>query len=121
MTRFSIQVSYPNDVTVDLGKELGTSQVIDKPQVKWEAEKDAYYTLMMIDPDAPARKFPMLGEVRHWLVMNIPESAVENGDEVIEYRGSGAPRFTGLHRYIFLVYKQPNSKITHNEPRASNK
>lgn len=75
----------------------------------------------MTDPDAPSRAQPTYRECRHWTVMNIPESSIENGDEVIEYIGSGAPKNTDFHRYIFLVYKQPNGKIEHNEPRSSNR
>lgn len=93
----------------------------DKPSLSWEAEKGAHYTLLMVDPDAPSRADPQLREIRHWLVMNIPESSVENGDEVTAYRGSGPPKGSGLHRYIFLVYKQPNGVIEHNEPRTSNR
>lgn len=115
------KVSYPSGVSVKLGNELTPTQVKDKPQLTWEAEKGAYYTLIMIDPDAPSRTDYNLREVLHWLVMNIPESAVEKGDEVIEFIGTGAPKGTGLHRYIFLVYKQPNGKIEHNEQRATNK
>lgn len=104
-----------------MGKELTPTQVKDKPQVTWQANKGAYYTLMMVDPDAPSRTDPKFREIRHWLVMNILESAVESGDEITEYRGSGAPKGTGLHRYIFLVYKQPNGKIEHTEPHTSNR
>lgn len=85
----------------------------ETPEVKWHAEKDAYYTLVMIDADAPAE----YNEVRHWLVMNIPESDVKNGDEVVAYLGSGTR--SGIHRYIFLVFKQPNGKVEHNEPRSA--
>lgn len=76
---------------------------------------------MMVDPDAPSRTNPQLREIRHWLIMNILESNVESGDEVTEYRGSGAPKSTGLHRYIFLVFKQPEGMIIHDEPYTSNK
>lgn len=114
LRRFLLQISYPNGATVDFGKELKPTQVIEKPQIKWEAEKGAYYSLLMFDPDA----ISTYREVRHWLVMNIPESMVEKGDEVIMYRGSGPPKGTGIHRYITLVYKQPNGIIEHNEPRS---
>lgn len=33
---------------VDFGKELTPTQVKDKPQVTWDAEKGVYYTLMMV-------------------------------------------------------------------------
>lgn len=114
-----LKVSYPSGVSVNLGNVLTPTQVKDKPKLIWEAEKDAYYTLVMIDPDAPSRIDFSLREILHWLVMNIPESNVESGDEIIEFIGTGAPKDTGLHRYIFLVFKQPNGKIQHNEPRSS--
>lgn len=84
----------------------------EKPEVKWHAEMGAFYTLVMIDADAPAD----YTEVRHWLVMNIFESDIKNGDEVTAYLGSGTR--SGIHRYIFLMYKQPNCIIEHNEPRS---
>lgn len=115
------QVSYPSGVSVDLGNELTPTQVKDLPTVSWAAEKDAYYTLFMVDPDAPSRINPKSREFRHWLVVNIPECSVERGDEVTGFVGSGPPNGTGLHRYIFLVYKQPNGRIEHSEPRTSNR
>lgn len=75
---------------------------------------------MMTDPDAPSRQQPTFGEVRHWLVVNIPGSAVADGQTIVEYIGSGAPQHTGLHRYIFLVYKQPK-QLEVDEPVTSNR
>lgn len=37
-----------------------------------------------------------------------------------EYVGSGPPKGTGLHRYVFLVYKQPG-KISPDEPKLTNR
>lgn len=93
----------------------------EKPTLTWRAEEDAFYTLLFVDPDAPSRANPRNREFRHWLVMNIPGSAVDQGDEVIEFIGSGAPKSTGLHRYIFLIYRQPNGFINHDEPRSTNR
>lgn len=75
----------------------------------------------MVDPDAPSRTNPKNREYRHWLVMNIPGNDVTKGDEVIGFIGSGAPKHTGLHRYVYLVYKQPNGQIEHTEPRSTNR
>ena len=77
----------------------------------WPTEDGAYYTLVMIDPDAPSRKDPSFGECKHWLVMNIPGSVysepdVSKGETLSTYKGSGPPKDTGYHRYVFLVYKQ---------------
>ena len=55
----------------------------------------------------------------HWLVGNIPGQDVSKGETLSAYVGSGPPQGTGLHRYVFLVYKQ-NGKITFDEPRLPN-
>lgn len=55
----------------------------------------------------------------HWLVGNIPGNDVSKGETLSEYVGSGPPEGTGLHRYVFLIYKQ-NGKLTFDEPRLKN-
>ncbi|XP_054726080.1 phosphatidylethanolamine-binding protein homolog F40A3.3-like [Anastrepha obliqua] len=102
-----LEVNYPSGVKADLGKELTPTQVKDQPTVTWKAESDALYTLVMVDPDAPSRAEPTYREILHWLVINIPANKVAEGQTVAEYVGSGPPEGTGLHRYIFLVFKQP--------------
>ncbi|VDN04776.1 unnamed protein product [Thelazia callipaeda] len=99
---------------VNLGNELTPTQVKDQPKVSWDAEAGSLYTLVMTDPDAPSRKSPKFREWHHWLVTNIPGHDVSKGDVLSEYVGSGPPHGTGLHRYVFLVYKQP-SKIADAE------
>lgn len=93
---------------MNLGNELKPTQLIEKPTVQWQAERGAYYTPVMFDPDENRA----YNEVRHWLVMNILESSVEKGNEVIAYMGSETPKGVGLLRYITLLYKQPTGKIT---------
>lgn len=106
-----IQVTYPSGVQVNRGGELTPTQVKDLPMFNYEAKKDQLYTLAMVDPDAPSRKEPTLREILHYLVVNIPGTSVEKGDTLAEYIGSGPPKGTGLHRYIFLVYEQRSGKI----------
>ncbi|XP_039954003.1 phosphatidylethanolamine-binding protein homolog F40A3.3-like isoform X2 [Bactrocera tryoni] len=101
-----VQVNYPSGAKVESGKELTPTQVKDQPTVSWEAEDDALYTLFMVDPDAPSRAEPSNREFLHWLVINIPGNKVAEGQTVAEYIGSGPPDGTGLHRYVFLVFKQ---------------
>ncbi|XP_036324301.1 protein D3-like [Rhagoletis pomonella] len=103
-----LEVSYPSGTKVELGKELTPTQVKDEPTVTWEADNDALYTLLMIDPDAPSRVEPTYREILHWFVVNIPGNKVAEGQIVAEYIGSGPPEGTGLHRYVFLVFKQAN-------------
>ncbi|PSN44482.1 OV-16 antigen [Blattella germanica] len=114
-----LQVTYGN-VSVNYGNELTPTQVKDMPSVTWNAEDGAYYLLCMTDPDAPSRENPEIAQVRHWLVGNIPGNKVDEGETLTAYVGSGPPKDSGLHRYMFLVYKQPG-KITFDEPRIDNR
>ncbi|CAG9765078.1 unnamed protein product [Ceutorhynchus assimilis] len=113
------QVSYPSGVKVDQGNELTPTQVKDQPTVQWQADANAFYTLCMTDPDAPSRKEPNFREWHHWLVGNIPGQDVSKGEVLSAYVGSGPPPNTGLHRYVFLIYKQ-NGKLNFDEPRLPN-
>jgi len=112
-------VCYPSGVKVNLGNELTPRQVKDQPVVTWNADPSAFYTVCMTDPDAPSRKDPKFREWHHWLVGNVPGCDICKGEVLSDYIGSGPPEGTGLHRYIFLIYKQP-SKLTFDEKRLTN-
>lgn len=89
--------------------------------IRWPTEPNALYTIVLTDPDAPSRQQPKYREWHHWLVVNIPENDIAKGDTLSEYVGSGPPKGTNLHRYVFLVYKQPNGRITPDEKRLTNR
>ncbi|XP_022654422.1 protein D3-like [Varroa destructor] len=104
----NVEVDYGNGAVLRLGNTLTPTQVKNPPtSVTWPVENGAFYTLAMVDPDAPSREKPTLREVKHWLVVNIPEMDIGKGEEIAGYRGSGPPKGTGLHRYVVVVYKQP--------------
>lgn len=112
-------VEYPCDISVKPGQILTPTQVKDEPCVKWEADSSKLYTLCMTDPDAPSRKEPTFREWHHWLVGNIPGCDVSKGEVLSAYVGSGPPKDTGLHRYVFLIYEQ-RCKLTFDEKRLPN-
>uniref|UniRef100_A0A1L8DPV4 Putative phosphatidylethanolamine-binding protein n=1 Tax=Nyssomyia neivai TaxID=330878 RepID=A0A1L8DPV4_9DIPT len=116
-----VSIKYPSGVEVNYGNELTPTQVKDIPSVTWDANVDDYYTLLMIDPDAPSRQDHDFAEVKHWLVVNIPGTTVDKGEIIAEYIGSGPPEDTDLHRYIFLIYSQPNGKIDFSKEPKSDK
>ncbi len=74
----------------------------------------------MTDPDAPSRKEPTRGEIKHWLVVNIPGFQISKGETLAAYRGSGPSLGSGFHRYVFLVYKQPGI-LAHTETPVGNR
>jgi len=112
----SIQVTYENGKEVNQGNELTPTQVQNQPQVKFDTDPGSLYTLTMIDPDAPSRANPEFREILHWMVVNISGNDLNSGTTISGYIGSGPPKDSGLHRYIFLVYKQPGP-VTCDEPR----
>ncbi|MFH4979470.1 hypothetical protein AB6A40_006179 [Gnathostoma spinigerum] len=102
-----LKASFDSGVQADCGNTLTPTQVKNPPHVTWDAEPGALYTLVMTDPDAPSRSNPQFREWHHWLVINIPGNDVSRGEVLSEYIGAGPPPKTGLHRYVYLVYKQP--------------
>lgn len=100
-----LQVKY-GGATVTPGSTFTPTQVKDAPEVTWEADQAAYYTLIMTDPDAPSRTEPAQREMLHWLVTNIPRNDISKGNVLADYVASGPPKGTGFHRYVFLLYKQ---------------
>ncbi|KAL3863640.1 hypothetical protein ACJMK2_005389 [Sinanodonta woodiana] len=115
-----LQVKY-GSIDVQPGMILTPAWVKDPPTVDYQGDVGSYYTLVMIDPDAPSRVNPVSGEWQHWLVTNIPGKDVKRGQENIEYVGAGPPKGTGLHRYVFLLYKQPQGKMKFKDiPKLTN-
>jgi len=90
------------------GNEMTPADTQKEPKVSWTADSNSLYALIMSDPDAPSRKEPKFREWRHWVVVNIPNSEVSKGDVVAPYMGPGPPPKTGLHRYVFSLFKQPS-------------
>lgn len=107
----SSKVKYPSGAVAQLGNALLPWQAKYEPNVSWNADDNEFYSLILVDPDAPSRKNPVSREYRHWLVVNIPGSSVHDGEVALEYMGPAPPKGTDYHRYIFLIYKQ-NDRIS---------
>ncbi|CAN7990585.1 unnamed protein product [Ixodes hexagonus] len=98
---------------VKLGNTLKPEETASAPSsVIFQTSSNSYYTLVMVDPDAPSRKDPKMRFWRHWLLVNIPPGCDLNGaDCVTEYAGPSPPKGSGPHRYAFLVYTQGSTRI----------
>uniref|UniRef100_A0AC34FVV2 Phosphatidylethanolamine-binding protein n=1 Tax=Panagrolaimus sp. ES5 TaxID=591445 RepID=A0AC34FVV2_9BILA len=85
-----LNVSFGNGLKVELGNVLTPSQVKKQPHnIEWNADKNALYTLVKTDLDAPSRDDPKFREWLHWLVVNIPGTNVGDGKILSEYIGPG--------------------------------
>lgn len=87
---------------------IGTMQM---PSISFEqlSMSGEFYTLVMTDPDAPSRLKPDFREFVHWVIMNIDGSSggdLATGHTILPYLGPAPPYSSGLHRYVFTLYKQ---------------
>ncbi|XP_072154670.1 protein D3-like [Bemisia tabaci] len=107
----AIEVWYGH-TPVNFGTIFPLSKVQNKPtNITWPALKNALYTLLLFGPDLGAMDLLTRGW-NHWLVVNIPENRVNDGDVHTEYNSIDEDlyRLEGLYRLLFLVYKQPNNE-----------
>ncbi|KAF7834534.1 protein HEADING DATE 3A-like [Senna tora] len=101
-----MRVIYPNNREVINSRELRPSHVLNQPRVEVGGDDlRTFYTLVMVDPDAPSPSDPSLREYLHWLVTDIPgTTGASYGQEIVCYE---SPRPTvGIHRYVFVLFRQ---------------
>ncbi|RCV21230.1 hypothetical protein SETIT_4G122200v2 [Setaria italica] len=99
--------------TIANGCELKPSMVSHQPRVEVGGpDMRTFYTLVMIDPDAPSPNDPNLREYLHWLVTDIPgTTGATFGQEVMCYEN---PRPTmGMHRFVFVLFQQLGRQVVY--------
>lgn len=92
------------------GKTLTKKNTVSKPTIEFVGDTGKLYTLVMSDPDAPAKSW------LHWLITNIPGESKDltQGQTIMEYTGPNPP--SGIHHYIFTLYEQPAGSIMVAQP-----
>ncbi|XP_001357023.4 putative odorant-binding protein A5 [Drosophila pseudoobscura] len=101
-----LRVKFDNAIDIEEGKTYTPKELKFQPKLDWNADPEAFYTVMMICPDAPNRQNPMYRSWLHWLVVNVPGLDVTKGQPISDYFGPLPPRDSGLQRYLILVYQQ---------------
>ncbi|KAL7088820.1 hypothetical protein ACP275_13G151500 [Erythranthe tilingii] len=93
-----LAVHYGGGEEIGNGSKVKPSSAAQRPKVQIKgAISPNYYTLVMVDPDAPSPGEPTLREWLHWLVIDIPEgSDATEGKEIMECMGPKPP--AGVHR-----------------------
>ncbi|KAJ8504473.1 hypothetical protein OPV22_005359 [Ensete ventricosum] len=95
-----------NTGEVTNGREFKPSQVTNQPNVEIGGyDLRTFYTLVMVDPDAPSPSNPTLREYLHWMMTDIPATTGSNfGQEAMCYE---SPRpSSGIHRLVFVLFRQ---------------
>ncbi|KAJ0172956.1 hypothetical protein K1T71_011132 [Dendrolimus kikuchii] len=114
-----LSVIFPNGINVSEAMELTPEQVKGVPNLQWNANSNRLYTVVFCDPDAPSREAPDGRSFLHWLVINIPDEDVDEGDTIVNILNSHPEPETGFHRYVFLVYEQPEGVVFDLLPNES--
>ncbi|KAJ0172957.1 hypothetical protein K1T71_011133 [Dendrolimus kikuchii] len=103
-----LEVIFPSGALVQAGDEILLDQVVQQPQLHWDANPGRFYTILFIDPDVSSRENAEYRSYLHWLVVNVPGNDINSGDTLAYYINPKPRPGTGLHRYVFLVYEQPD-------------
>ncbi|KAM3236551.1 Protein TWIN SISTER of FT [Capsicum annuum] len=85
---------------------LKPSQVVMQPRVHIGGnDLRNFYTLIMVDPDAPSPSNSIFREYLHWLVTDIPATTDTSfGNEVVCYE-KPTPSM-GIHRFVLVLFRQ---------------
>ncbi|XP_073396196.1 protein MOTHER of FT and TFL1 isoform X2 [Physcomitrium patens] len=121
------------------GCQMKPSATAQAPEIQLSdnSEGNNYYTLIMTDPDAPSPSEPSLREWLHWIVTDIPGNSggsettsgfswlqeqvthtSSSGRELVPYMGPRPP--IGIHRYAFILFKQPSTPFLISPPTVRN-
>lgn len=85
----------------EFGSTLTIEQAQPEPHTYWTPPPaNTLYTLVCWDPDAKERSW------LHWLVTNCKKDAPKSGDIIVDWFPPSPPKDSGLHRYIFGLFKQ---------------
>nr|XP_018905766.1 PREDICTED: protein D3-like [Bemisia tabaci] len=118
----TIGVKYVGGTSLDLGEEIIPREVKEKPYyVRFDAEKDQFYSLLFTDLDVPSRSNPIQREYIHWMRVNLNGTDLRlcelKGESLASYVAPNPVNGSGFHRFVYQAYKHPEGKkLKFDEP-----
>lgn len=100
----NINIQY-NETRLNYDDKATIEETRNSPLVSYDKDPNKWYTLMMVDPDAPSPSNPEYRYWLHWLVVN--QSTKSDGNIINEYNGPDPPVGSSTHRYFICVLQQP--------------
>ncbi|XP_017919276.1 PREDICTED: 39S ribosomal protein L38, mitochondrial isoform X3 [Capra hircus] len=91
-------------VPVYYGNEVTPAEAAQPPEVTYEADEGSMWTLLLTNLDGHLLEAD--AEYVHWLVTNIPDDRVAEGQETCPYLPPFPARGSGFHRFAFVLFKQ---------------
>ncbi|KAF4218287.1 hypothetical protein CNMCM8980_005463 [Aspergillus fumigatiaffinis] len=106
-----LHVSF-NNKPVSLGNLFRASECKTAPTVSFSEEENnqpssTSYTLLLVDPDAPTPDDPKFAFWRHWVVSGLKAEEANGATALTEYLGPGPKDDSRPHRYLFLLFREP--------------
>eukprot|EP00483_Globobulimina_turgida_P003734 UN03740 len=106
----SLDIEFDGEEIISRGTTVNKQTARQAPNVEWRLSNDNsdYYTILMVDPDAPSHTNPRAAEWLHWMVTNIPYKGdnIDEGDIIKMYAPPTPPSNTGDHRYCIYAFQQ---------------
>ncbi len=116
----TLRIHYPEVTVSEAAVELTIAAATPTPtlSIATSALKSpgTKYIVVSIDPDAPFPSFPILGPALHGVHVDLTAGAAgEDGfaplegptEWLVPYFGPGPPKPSAAHRYVFMVFEQP--------------
>lgn len=89
------------------GSGVDHLDTLEEPnKIKWNYENGTLYSFVMTGLDVPTQEDPHDRESQHWIVGNIPGNNITAGDKYFSFEPAGIEYGEGIHRVVFLVFKQ---------------
>ncbi|XP_018905999.2 protein D3 isoform X1 [Bemisia tabaci] len=83
----------------------------EKPQlITWKLEEGKHHTLIFVDADKKNEGVRGENPYLHWLCVNIDGPEILQGLNVAKYHPPKPAKDTGVHRFIWFLYEQPNGR-----------
>ncbi|CAD5111139.1 DgyrCDS477 [Dimorphilus gyrociliatus] len=99
------------------GNRIYPADAQKAPLVRYASDNNTKWSLILTNPDG--NLIDNQSECLHWFIGNIPGNNIEKGDFLCNYLPPFPPRGTGLHRMVFLLFKQ-SGEINFEEERRTN-
>ncbi|KAG7444123.1 PEBP-like protein [Guyanagaster necrorhizus] len=118
---FLLEVSFPQTlgpaIVLKAGVQLPRNATVGPPlfAISGYGIRDGPFVIATVDPDAPTPQNPTNAQIRHFLGGNFEPSRRSPGRAVLtnttaaisDWRQPTPPAGSDAHRYIFLVFNQP--------------
>ncbi|KAI3337250.1 phosphatidylethanolamine-binding protein [Xylariaceae sp. AK1471] len=108
-----LNISFGNKAA-ELGTFFRAGECKQAPSIVFAAEADApvtaSYSFILTDPDAPTPDDPKFAFWRHWVLSGLRPQSADAGppSELTAYLGPGPKDDSKPHRYLFLLYREPD-------------